>query len=99
MSAHDPEVLGLELIELANALLSVRILADIERCDAFATPSEARLACRAIAATAALIGARLAGLGGELADALPGAEAAPPAGRTTRGRPRARRPARPARSR
>lgn len=67
MSAHDERFLGLELIELANALDSVRILADCERAGCLPTASEMRQVCRATSATINLIGDRLRQLGGQLA--------------------------------
>ncbi len=77
MSAHDEKLIGLELIELANALDSVRILADCERAGCLPTASELRQVCRATSATVHLIGERLRQLGADLAsDAAAGPEEA-----------------------
>lgn len=75
MSAHDERFIGLELIELANALDSVRILADCERAGCLPTASELRQVCRATSATVYLIGERLRHLGAAMAsDGAPVAE-------------------------
>jgi hypothetical protein len=58
---------GLELIELAHALESARIVADLERTRSFGTPSDVREATRAVSATISLICGRLRALGTGLA--------------------------------
>ena len=67
MSAHDDRFIGLELIELAHALDSVRILADCERAGCLPTASEQRQLSRATSATIHLVGERLRQLGVALA--------------------------------
>ena len=67
MSAHDDRFIGLELIELAHALDSVRILADCERAGCLPTASEQRQLSRATSATVHLVGERLRQLGVALA--------------------------------
>jgi len=79
--ANDND-LGLELIELAHALTSGRILADLERSGAYGSAAEVRQAMRSIAATIDLIAARLRTLGNAMAGGLTGGA---PRGRPRRG--------------
>jgi hypothetical protein len=106
VSAHNDSFLGLELIELANALDSVRLLADCERAGCLPGTGEMRQVSRATSATINLIGERLRQLGGQLAsqaeETSRGAVAASAAvrrpaagGRRGAGAPRGRRRGRP----
>jgi hypothetical protein len=107
--AHDDRFIGLELIELAHALDSVRILADVERAGCLPTASELRQLSRATSATVQLVGDRLRQLGARLAAEGAGTDeaaelsragaAAPAAGRRRREATRRDAGAPPARSR
>jgi hypothetical protein len=77
MSTRPESGLGLELIELAHALDSVRIVADLDRTRSFASPRDVREAVRAVSATINLIAARLRHLGSDLAEAGPRSRHAP----------------------
>jgi hypothetical protein len=100
--AHDDRFIGLELIELAHALDSVRILADVERAGCLPTASELRQLSRATSATVQLVGDRLAAEGAgtdEAAELSRAGAAASAAGRRRREATRRDAGAPPARSR
>ncbi len=72
--------LGLELIDLAHALESVRLMTDLSRERAFPSPAEEKVASNAAAATLGLVSQRLQALGARLSgEAETEAGLAPPA--------------------
>lgn len=68
MTTKDDSGLGLELIELAHALESARLISDLTRARALTNADDARLAPRAVSATVGLVAERLRALAARLSE-------------------------------